>query len=162
MIKTLLAAAILSLSTVVRAQTVVCPADPNLDGKAFALWITSGANPDAVPCAARLLPSSCTAANGQDLRVYSSPDGRYAAILSYSTVSDSGVTIYLQLADAAGVGSGRVALATYPYQRAFYRGIGDDDVQVFDVTSQTTKAIGNVMLIPVDALTANGQAQCPQ
>ena len=162
MIKILLTAAILSAATVVRAQTVACPADQNLDGKSFALWIMSGANPDAVPCAARLLPSSCVASNGQDFRVYSSPDGRYAAILSYSTVSDNGVTVTIQLSGAAGVGSGRATLATYPYQRTFYRGVGADNVQVFDATTQTTQAIGNVMLLPVDVLTANGQAQCPQ
>ncbi|NNN05944.1 MAG: hypothetical protein HKL90_08590 [Elusimicrobia bacterium] len=162
MIKILLAAAILSAATAAHAQAVACPANPDLDGKAFALWITSNANPDAVPCASRLFPSSCTDTNGQDVRVYSSPDGRYSAVMAYSDTADSGVTVYLRLANAAGVGSGSVALATYPYQRAFYRGVGVDDVQVFDTAAQTTTAIGNVMLIPVDALTANGQAQCPQ
>ncbi len=144
-----------------RAQQTACVANPDLDAKAYALWIGAGANPDAAPCAARLLQASCAASGGMETRTFVSSDGRFAAFFTYSPTQDMGVTVTLQLDNAAGVGAGRVTLATYPYRRAFYQGVGADDVQIFDDASQTTRAIGGVMLIPVDALTSAGQAQCP-
>jgi hypothetical protein len=160
MTKTLLTAAILCAAVGARAQA--CAANADLDAKSFALWITPSADPDAVPCAARLAQTACSvAANGYETRTFASADGRYVASYRYSTAADSGVAIALKISGASNVADGTVALATYQYRRAWYKGIGQDDVQIFDASAQQTKAIGNVMLIPVDALTANGQAQCP-
>jgi len=145
-----------------RAQAAACAANADLDAKSFALWITPSADPDAVPCAARLAQTACSAAaNGYETRTFASADGRYSASYRYSTTADSGVAITLKISGASNVADGTVALATYQYRRAWYKGIGQDDVQIFDASAQQTKAIGNVMLLPVDALTANGQAQCP-
>lgn len=158
--KLLLAAAIaLSLAASARAQVAVCPADPELDAKSFALWITPKTNPDEVPCAAMLAPKSCAVSAGAQTRTYVSRDGRYAATLRIA--DDGAVTVSLQLSGAAGIGRSSTTLATYPYRRALYRGVGYDNLQVFDEAAQTTKGIGNVMLIPSDALTETGKAMCP-
>ena len=160
--KILLPCALLLAAVVgARAQQTACVANPDLDAKAYAIWIGAGANPDAAPCASRLLQASCAASGGLETRTFVSADSRYAAFFTYSPTQDMGVTVTLQLNNAAGVGAGRVTLATYPYRRAFYQGIGADDVQIFDDAAQTTRTIGGVMLIPVDALTSAGQAQCP-
>jgi hypothetical protein len=160
MLKTLLALAFFAVSA--RAQASSCAPNPGLDAKSFALWITPSADPDAVPCAARLAQTGCSAAaNGFETRSFAGADGRYSASYRYSTTADSGVAIALKISGASNVADGAVALATYPYRLAWYKGIGQDDVQIFDASAQQTKAIGNVMLIPVDALTAAGQAQCP-
>jgi hypothetical protein len=161
MTKILLTAVILAAAASARAQSACAP-NAELDAKSFALWITPSANPDSVPCAARLAQISCAAAaSGFETRAFASADGRYSASYRYSATSDSGVAISLEISGASNVSDGVVALATYPYRLAWYKGVGQDDVQIFDAAAQRTKSIGNVMLIPVDALTAGGQAQCP-
>lgn len=142
-----------------RAQVAACAANPELDAKSYALWITDKTNPDEVPCAAMLAPASCAPSAGAEIRAFASGDGRYAAVLRIA--SDGAVTIAIKLSGAAGVGRGSATLATYPYRRVIYRGVGVDGLQVFDDAAQTTKSIGNVMLIPADALTENGKAMCP-
>ena len=161
--KLLLTAAILAAAAAsARAQAAACAANADLDAKSVALWVTTSANPDAVPCAARLAQTGCAVgADGFETRSFAAADGRYALTYRYSTSTDGGVAVTLKLSGASNVSSGSVALATFPYRRAWYKGVGQDDVQVFDASAQRTVAIGNVMLIPVDALTDNGRAQCP-
>lgn len=160
MSKVLIAALLIAMSaSSARAQVTACAANPELDAKSFALWITDKTNPDEVPCAAMLTQTSCTATTSAETRTFTSADGRHVAV--YHITSDGAVTITLKLRDAAGVGRGVARLATYPYQRALYRGIGIDGLQIFDDAAQTTKSIGNVMLYPADALTENGKAMCP-
>ncbi|MDE2489592.1 MAG: hypothetical protein KGM24_02005 [Elusimicrobia bacterium] len=156
----LVAAAAGAASAQVVQSAAVCRPNPELDQKTFALWIMPGVNPDAAPCAARLSLASCAPVmDGGESRIYASADGSYAVILNVA--GDGGVTVTLQLVGAAGIGHGAVTLATYPYQRVFYRGIGADAVQVADADTGSSRTIGNVMLIPAENLTANGQAMCP-
>lgn len=150
---------IAAAASAARAQVAACAANPELDAKSFALWITDKTNPDEVPCAAMLAQVSCVPSDGAETRSFASADGRYGA--AYRIASDGGVTITLQLSGGAGVGRGSAILATYPYVRAFYHGVGVDNMPVFDEVAQTTKSIGNVMLYPADALTDNGKAMCP-
>jgi len=75
--------------------------------------------------------------------------------------SPADVDLHRPQAGSAGVGRGSARLATYPYRRALYRGVGVDGLQIFDDAAQTTKSVGNVMLIPADALTESGRAMCP-
>ncbi len=160
MSRLLLAAAVIAaVSASARAQGAACAANADLDAKSFALWIMPGTNPDEVPCAAMLAQKSCSRVDGADVRSFASADGRYSA--TYKISDDGAVTVALALSGAAGVGRSSTVLAIYPYQRALYRGIGYDGLQVFDEDAQQTKGIGNVMLIPADALTENGKAMCP-
>lgn len=160
MSRALIAALLIAASAAAaRAQVPACAAHPELDAKSFALWVTDKANPDEVPCAAMLAPASCVPSADAETRTFASADGRYAAVLRIA--SDGAVAISLKFSGAAGVERGTARLATYPYQRALYRGVGVDGLQVFDDAAQTTKSVGNVMLIPADALTDNGRAMCP-
>jgi hypothetical protein len=160
MIKITLAVLLLAMAaSAVRAQNAVCAKNPELDAKSYALWVTDKTNPDETPCAAMLAQSSCSPSDGAETRSFVSADGRYTAVLRIST--DGAVTVSLKIANASGVGRGSAVLATYPYRRAIYRGVGVDGLQMFDDAAQTTKSIGNVMLIPADALTENGKAMCP-
>jgi hypothetical protein len=161
-----LLAAVLAVTAVAAASAqvvqsaAVCLPNKELDQKTFALWITPGTNPDVVPCAARLTQASCAPGMaGGETRIYASADGAYAVILNES--GDGAVTVTLQLVGAAGIGHGSVALATFPYQRVFYRGIGADAVKVTDADTGAPATIGNVMLIPAENLTADGRAMCP-
>ncbi len=156
----LLAVLLLAASvSAVRAQPRMCVANPELDAKSFALWITAKTNPDETPCAAMLAQTSCAGSGGVETRTFASADGRYTAL--YRIAPDGAVTITLNLSGAAGIGRSTTVLATYPFVRALYRGVGVDGLQVFDELAQSTKGIGNVMLIPADALTENGQKMCP-
>jgi len=160
MSRALIAALLIAASaSAARAQTAACASNPELDAKSFALWITDKTNPDEVPCAALLAQASCVSSAGAETRSFASADGRYAAVLRIAT--DGAVTVSLKLSGAAGVGRGSATLATYPYHRALYRGVGVDGLQVFDDADRTAKTVGNVMLIPADALTENGKAMCP-
>lgn len=158
--RALIAALMIAASaSAARAQVAVCAANPELDAKAYALWITDKTNPDEVPCAAMLTQTSCAASAGAETRTFASADGSAAAVLRIA--SDGAVTVTLKLKGAAGIGKSATTLATYPYHRAIYRGVGVDGLQLFDEEAQATKSIGNVMLIPADALTENGKAMCP-
>ncbi|OGS40073.1 MAG: hypothetical protein A2506_11835 [Elusimicrobia bacterium RIFOXYD12_FULL_66_9] len=160
MSRSLIAALFIAASaSAARAQVAVCAANPELDAKTYALWITDKNDPDEVPCAAMLAQASCTASAGAETRTFISTDGRHTAVLIIA--SDGAVTVTLLLRDSAGVGRGSARLATYPYRRALYRGVGVDGLQIFDDAAQTTKSVGNVMLIPADALTESGRAMCP-
>ncbi|MBI3565577.1 MAG: hypothetical protein HY079_10310 [Elusimicrobia bacterium] len=160
MSRTLLAALLIAAAAASAHATVAaCVANPELDSKAYGLWITDKNNPDEVPCAAVLTQTACAPSEGAETRTFASADGHYAAVLRIA--EDGAVTITLKLADAAGVGRGKAVLATYPYQRAIYRGVGVDGLQIFDDAAQTTKGIGNVMLIPTSAFTENGKTMCP-
>jgi len=155
--RNLLAALLLaSLSAAARAGSLSCAPNPELDAKAFALWVTPETNPDATPCAARLAPVSCSASDAGETRTYASRDGRYGVVL---VSKDGGVSVLLKLTGAAGVGRADVPLATFPYQRVFYRGIGADAVVADD--GGEARAIGNVMLIPAANLTPASAAACP-
>ena len=155
----MLAAIAASASAQVASVTSVCRPNAAFDQKVFALWVTPGTNPDAVPCAAMLRMASCANSSAGETRLYSSSDGAYTAIVTVAL--DGGVTVSLQLVGAAGVGHGMTTLATYSEQRVFYRGIGADQVQVQDQDTGEIKTIGNVMLIPAENLTDNGRAMCP-
>jgi hypothetical protein len=157
MIRPLLAALILaSAAATARAAAMSCTPNPELDAKAFALWVTPETNPDATPCSARVVPVSCSVTDAGETRTYSSTDGRYVVVLRSA---DGGVAVTLKLTGAAGVGRGTVQLATFPFQRVFYRGIGADAVTVDD--QGTPRAVGNVMLIPAQNLTPASAASCP-
>lgn len=136
------------------AATRVIPRARALDlGRApqsFALWVTTKANPDEAMCSGRLvLSSSHTTATGET-RVYSTTDGRYSAIV---TISSAGrVTVALKLLDVAGVGRGMVALAEDADAQALSKGFLAGDVTMFDQAVREPKAIGNVTLLPIAAL----------
>lgn len=160
MIRSLSAAALLaaSLAASASAQGAACASNPDLDGKSFALWVTDKTNPDETPCAAMLSAASCAVDGGSDARVYKSADGSRAALLRVA--ADGAISVAIQFADANGL-TGIASLATYPYRRVAFKGIGADAVTMFDESSRAIKTIGNVMLIPADALTENGRAMCP-
>ncbi len=155
----IVAVSVASAAAQVASVTAVCRPDAELDQKVFALWVTPGTNPDAVPCAAMLHMASCAASAAGETRLYASPDGAYTAILT--SALDGAVTVSLQLVGASGVGHGAVELAVFNTHRVFYRGVGADQVQVQDQDTGEMKSIGNVMLIPAENLTDNGRAMCP-
>lgn len=162
MSKTLLAALLIAASAAAaHAQNALLACAPNadLDGKSYALWVTDKNNPDEAPCAARLAQTACMPSGDAETRTFASPDGHYVALLRIA--NDGAVTVTVKFFDAAGIVRGKAVLATYPYQRAIHRGVGVDGLQVFDDAAQVTKSVGNVMLIPAENLTGNGQAMCP-
>lgn len=148
--------ALLAVSAVpALAGSMTCAPNSELDAKSFALWIMPGANPDETPCAARVSPVACETGEAGETRTYASKDGRYSVVLK---LREGAVSVRLELSGgASGVSRGAVQLATFPYLRVFYRGIGADAVSVDD--GGTRKAIGNVMLIPAENLTP--AASCP-
>lgn len=160
MIRTLSAALLLaaSVASSAAAQGASCAPNPDFDGKSFALWVTDKTNPDETPCAAMLTVASCAVDGSSDARVYKSADGTRAALLRVA--ADGAVSVAIQFAGANGL-TGVASLATYPYRRVAFKGIGADAVTMFDEGSREIKTIGNVMLIPADALTENGRAMCP-
>ncbi len=160
MSKSLLAALLLAVAaSAARAQSAVCAPNPELDAKSYALWVMDKTNPDETPCVARLAQVSCAPAAGAQTRTFVSADGRYTAVLGIA--ADGGVTVTLKLWNASGIGRGTAPLGTYPYRRAIFRAVGVDALQVFDDAAQAAKTIGNVLVIPADALTPGGQAMCP-
>lgn len=105
------------------------------------LWLSDYTVPDEASRVATLTYAGCSvSAKGEEVRLFSGADGRYAV----SAVTDAGgangaTTLRL------GRDGAQVVLGTWGHHKVFYRGVGIDRVAV--PGGRGTK---NVFVIPVD------------
>lgn len=157
-----LLAAVLALPAAAQTVSIPCPQDAmtrEWQAKSFALWLTEGVNPDAVPRTATLKFSKCVRQNEhlgerhapQDVRWFVSEDGKIGVIATV-TESEPDATWITIVTAGDGALTNSAQLGAYAHRKVYFKGIGADKVSIQDWRDGGRTIVKNVFLIPTDAV----------
>lgn len=159
MVASLIAVLLLSAPVLADQIATPCPQDAmtrEWQAKTFGLWLTDGTNPDATQRTATLKFKSCNrriealgeSTAAQDARLFVSEDGSIGVIATVGESDDATTWLTLVTRNAGGGLAVSSQLGAFAHHRVYEKGVGVDQVKIWDWRDGGKTIIKNVFLVP--------------